>query len=227
MKVKGRLLFYRMPASLAHGIITVLDARNFDFTYINDAQDVYSISGIFLPDVFIIGGCNPEMEEITKQLLIRLRSNPVHAHAKFICMSSEDSLGNRVRYLEYGADDLVNEASHPEDLASHIIAYLYRAKNHEKVMKFPKHEIELKPARLSVKIGDREVCLVKKEFELFSLLCAEPNRVFKRKELIEILWQQTNLKDDRTLSVHILKIRRKLGLVNIKTINRVGYKFEI
>jgi len=68
--------------------------------------------------------------------------------------------------------------------------------------------------------------LPRKEFELLSLLASRPNRVFPREEILSIIWGDDVIVGDRTIDVHVRKIREKLGTPNIKTIKGVGYKFE-
>ncbi|MCU0404501.1 MAG: winged helix-turn-helix domain-containing protein [Chitinophagaceae bacterium] len=80
--------------------------------------------------------------------------------------------------------------------------------------------------RFIVSLKDKEVSLAKKEFELLSLLAGKPGRVFLRNEILSMVWGTEVIVGDRTIDVHIRKIRQKLGIDCIKTIKGVGYKFE-
>jgi len=75
-------------------------------------------------------------------------------------------------------------------------------------------------------LDGKEISLPKKEFELLQLLASKPNKVFSRDEIFAKVWGDNVIVGDRTIDVHIRKIREKLGVNNIKTIKGVGYKFE-
>ena len=82
------------------------------------------------------------------------------------------------------------------------------------------------PVRFVVKANDKEVVLAKKEFELLYLLISKPGRVFLRNEILNTVWGTDVIVGDRTIDVHIRKIRQKLGIDCITTVKGVGYKFE-
>ena len=74
--------------------------------------------------------------------------------------------------------------------------------------------------------NELEIALPKKEFELLSLLASRPNKVFSREEIFASVWGSNVVVGDRTIDVHVRKLREKIGIENIKTIKGVGYKFE-
>jgi two-component system alkaline phosphatase synthesis response regulator PhoP len=82
------------------------------------------------------------------------------------------------------------------------------------------------PEKYLVSIGDRDIVLAKKEFELLYLLASRPGRVFLRNEILSQVWGNEVIVGDRTIDVHIRKIRQKLGFDCITTVKGVGYKFE-
>ena len=83
------------------------------------------------------------------------------------------------------------------------------------------------PERFIVKVGEEEIVLAKKEFELLYLLAQKPGRVFLRNEILNQVWGNDVIVGDRTIDVHIRKIRQKLGIDCITTVKGVGYKFEL
>src|SRR5207237_4248203 len=83
------------------------------------------------------------------------------------------------------------------------------------------------PVRFMVILDDKEIVLAKKEFELLHLLAARPGRVFLRNEILGMVWGTEVIVGDRTIDVHIRKIRQKLGIDCVTTVKGVGYKFEI
>jgi two-component system alkaline phosphatase synthesis response regulator PhoP len=88
-------------------------------------------------------------------------------------------------------------------------------------------DMTIDQSRFLVTIGETEVNLAKKEFELLSLLASKPGRVFLRNEILSLVWGSEVIVGDRTIDVHIRKIRQKMGVDCIKTIKGVGYKFEL
>jgi two-component system alkaline phosphatase synthesis response regulator PhoP len=105
---------------------------------------------------------------------------------------------------------------------------LFRRVNKEpqdKVIKID--DLEIDPAKFEVKIENREVTLAKKEFELLNLLASKPGRVFLRNEILNQVWGNDVIVGDRTIDVHIRKIRQKLGIDCITTVKGVGYKFAL
>ncbi|HSY76720.1 MAG TPA: winged helix-turn-helix domain-containing protein, partial [Bacteroidia bacterium] len=78
----------------------------------------------------------------------------------------------------------------------------------------------------SVSVGEEELSLPKKEFELISLLASKPGKVFSREDILHKIWGEDVVVGDRTIDVHIRKLRQKLGDDKIKTLKGIGYKFE-
>ena len=99
------------------------------------------------------------------------------------------------------------------------------AKDNSKAIKVG--NIVIDPEKFIVQIDDKEVILAKKEFELLYLLALKPGRVFLRNEILNASWGNEVIVGDRTIDVHIRKIRQKLDLDCITTVKGVGYKFEI
>lgn len=91
-------------------------------------------------------------------------------------------------------------------------------------MIFP--NLEINREKFMVRHQGQEVALPRKEFELFALLASKPGRVFLRNEILEKVWGNDVIVGDRTIDVHVRKIRQKLNADYIHTVKGVGYKFE-
>jgi two-component system alkaline phosphatase synthesis response regulator PhoP len=87
--------------------------------------------------------------------------------------------------------------------------------------------INIDPVKFMVTIDNNDVVLAKKEFELIYLLASRPGRVFLRNEILSQVWGNDVIVGDRTIDVHIRKIRQKMGVDCITTVKGVGYKFDI
>jgi len=136
----------------------------------------------------------------------------------------------QVSALEMGGDDYINKPIRPNVLKSRIKALLRR---------HPKNSIDRQtdeivfenlivyPESFSISVdGQEKQSLAKKEFELLTLLVSKPGKVFKREEILSKVWGKEVIVGDRTIDVHIRKLRGKIKGNFIKTIKGVGYKFE-
>lgn len=133
----------------------------------------------------------------------------------------------QIRGLETGADDYVSKPISPKVLLSRVAALLRRVQKEVSCKIIKVANITIDPERFIVLVDDREVVLAKKEFELLYLLALKPGRVFLRNEILSAVWGNDVIVGDRTIDVHIRKIRQKLELDCITTVKGVGYKFEI
>jgi two-component system alkaline phosphatase synthesis response regulator PhoP len=134
---------------------------------------------------------------------------------------------SQVKGLETGADDYISKPISPKILVSRVNALTRR------LQKTPDHHpiiidrIQIEPSRFEVLVDGKPVVLAKKEFELLYLLASKPGKVFLRNEILSQIWGSEVIVGDRTIDVHIRKIRQKLGIDCITTVKGVGYKFEL
>jgi two-component system alkaline phosphatase synthesis response regulator PhoP len=127
--------------------------------------------------------------------------------------------------LECGADDYISKPISPRVLVSRVNAIFRRTLKEEGNI-FKIDNITIDPTRFMVNIDDKDVTLAKKEFELLHLLASKPGRVFLRNEILSHVWGSDVIVGDRTIDVHIRKIRQKMGVDCITTVKGVGYKFD-
>lgn len=137
---------------------------------------------------------------------------------------------SHIKGLETGADDYISKPVSPKVLGSRINALFRRSG--KPLAEIAENKtlqadgIIVDPVRFVVTANDKEVVLAKKEFELLYLLISKPGRVFLRNEILNTVWGTDVIVGDRTIDVHIRKIRQKLGIDCITTVKGVGYKFE-
>ena len=134
---------------------------------------------------------------------------------------------SHIKGLDSGADDYISKPVSPRILVSRINALFRRVlkEGDNKIISIGNMSID--PERFIVRIANNEVVLAKKEFELLYLLASKPGRVFLRNEILNLVWGADVIVGDRTIDVHIRKIRQKLGIDCIVTIKGVGYKVDI
>ena len=133
---------------------------------------------------------------------------------------------SQIKGLETGADDYVNKPISPKVLSSRVNA-LFRRINKEDGKTIKVGNISIDPVKFVASIDGKEVVLAKKEFELLYLLASKPGRVFLRNDILSQVWGTDVIVGDRTIDVHIRKVRQKMGIDCITTVKGVGYKFEI
>ena len=173
------------------------------------------------PDLILLDVMMPGMDGI--EVCERIKSDPQNKNI-FICFltaRSEDY--SQIAGLEAGGDDYVSKPIKPKVLVSRINAILRRKSNEEP--KEVKNGIQINYEKYVVLKNGEEVQLPKKEFELLSLLHSKPNFVFRREQILNHVWGTDIVVGDRTIDVHIRKLREKLGVHHIVTVKGIGYKY--
>jgi two-component system alkaline phosphatase synthesis response regulator PhoP len=155
-----------------------------------------------------------------------LRAQPAFKETLIIFLTAISDEGTQIKGLETGADDYVSKPVSPKVFLSKVNSLFRRLKKTDaKTLKVDGMTID--PERFIVQLNEQDVMLAKKEFELLYLLASKPGRVFLRNEILNQVWGADVIVGDRTIDVHIRKIRQKLGIDCITTVKGVGYKFEL
>jgi two-component system alkaline phosphatase synthesis response regulator PhoP len=155
-----------------------------------------------------------------------LRAQPAFKETLIIFLTAVNDEGTQIRGLETGADDYVSKPVSPRVFLSRVNALFRRLNKPEnKILKIDNLTID--PERFMVQVNGKDIALAKKEFELLYLLALKPGRVFLRNEILNQIWGNDVIVGDRTIDVHIRKIRQKLEIDCITTVKGVGYKFEL
>jgi two-component system alkaline phosphatase synthesis response regulator PhoP len=144
----------------------------------------------------------------------------------FLTARNEDY--SQIAGFEVGADDYINKPIKPRVLASRIKALLRRSGTIETASneKVDMGGIKIDRERYLVMQDEKEINLPKKEFELLALLASKPGKVFTREVILDKVWGGEVIVGDRTIDVHIRKLREKIGEDYIKTVKGIGYKFD-
>lgn len=178
-----------------------------------------------LPHLIILDVMMPEMDGIDACRAIRAIPALKASLIVFLTARGEDY--SQIAGFKAGADDYITKPIKPNLLTSRIKALLRRYKADEvvdRVYNLP--DMIIDQERYVVVVDDKEIKLPRKEFEILLLLTSKPNKVFSRNDIFMGVWGNDVIVGDRTIDVHVRKIREKIGMDNIKTIKGVGYKYE-
>jgi two-component system, OmpR family, alkaline phosphatase synthesis response regulator PhoP len=189
-----------------------------------DGNEAIALAKEVLPhlvvlDIMMPGKTGVEVCEV-------LRASPVFKETLIMFLTALNDEATQIKGLSTGADDYISKPLSPRIFISKVQSLLRRI-SRESVNTITIEGLTIDPEKYQVIIDGKEAVLAKKEFELLYFLASKPGRVFLRNEILERIWGNDVIVGDRTIDVHIRKIRQKLGVDCITTVKGVGYKFEL
>ncbi len=177
-----------------------------------------------LPDLIMLDVMMPGKTGIETCNLLRL--NPAFTDTIIIFLTALSDETTEIKGLETGADDYLTKPISPKVLVSKINS-LFRRISKEDSPVLHAGELQIDRERYIIIYKGEDIILARKEFELLALLASRPGKVFLRNEILNQVWGTEVIVGDRTIDVHIRKIRQKLQLDCITTVKGVGYKFDL
>ena len=178
------------------------------------------------PNLILLDVMMPEMDGIEACEKIREIKGLDKTVVAFLTARGEDY--SQVAGFEAGADDYITKPIKPKILSSKVKALLRRFLNEDEAKSIYKvGSLTINKDEYKVTLKDEVVSLPRKEFELLSLLTSEPEKVFKREDILNTVWGSEVVVGGRTIDVHVRKLREKIGSQHFKTVKGVGYKFVI
>tara|TARA_A100001388_G_scaffold241515_1_gene197830 strand:+ start:131 stop:805 length:675 start_codon:yes stop_codon:yes gene_type:complete len=187
----------------------------------NGKQALKKVS-TFHPNLIVIDIMMPEMDGIETCSQIRSNTKYDNIYILFLTARSEDY--THIASLESGADDFISKPIKPRLLISKINSIFRRLTNIENKSILKYKNIIMDTEKYKVLVDNKDVALAKKEFELIKLFLQKPGKVFTRKDILESIWGADVYVGDRTIDVHVNRVREKIGQQKIVTIKGVGYK---
>ncbi len=177
-----------------------------------------------LPDLIILDIMMPGKNGV--EVCEILRSQPKLKDTLIMFLTALSDEATQIKGLATGADDYISKPISPNVFISKVQSLLRRVtKTDNKIVEV--NGLTIDPEKFMVRFAGKDIVLAKKEFELLHLLASKPSRVFLRNEILSQVWGNEVIVGDRTIDVHIRKIRQKLGVDCITTVKGVGYKFEL
>lgn len=201
-----------------------LEAEGFEVTTAKNGNEAIDAAKKHQPDLIILDVMMPYKNGIEVCNILRLQ--PQFSKTLIIFLSALNDETTEIKGLETGADDYLTKPISPKILVSKVNA-LFRRLSPEAVTIIKVGDIEIDREKYIIRFKGEDIILARKEFELLALLAGKPGRVFLRNEILSQIWGTEVIVGDRTIDVHIRKIRQKLNLDCISTVKGVGYKFEL
>ena len=200
-----------------------LTAEGYRVKTAENGLEAISIANKIKPQLILLDVMMPKMDGIEACQKIRELPGLSETVIAFLTARGEDY--SELAGFDAGADDYITKPIKPKVLVGRVKGLLRR-------FKLPKVENEMKFGELTIiqeeykiLLGTEEMTLPRKEFELLSLLASQPGKVFKREDILNRIWGLEVVVGDRTIDVHIRKLREKIGDDKFKTVKGVGYKF--
>lgn len=197
----------------------------------SNGREAVRLTSEFRPDLVLMDVMMPEMDGLAACKEIRSTKNIENTLVAFLTARGEDY--SQIAGFEAGGDDYITKPIKPRVLVSRVKALLKRrserienGKSGSETTIVSGDLVIDKERYLVVKKG-KEISLPRKEFELLSLLISKPEKVFTREEIFDRVWGNNIVVGDRTIDVHIRKLREKLGNKYIYTVKGIGYKYLV
>lgn len=209
-------------------ILEILDfnlkAEGYNVITTTNGNEAIQLARQHKPDMIMLDVMMPGKTGLEVCKILRADKDFENTIIIFLTALNDDT--TEIKGLETGADDYITKPISPKVLISRVNA-LFRRITRESGNILQIGDLSIDRERYMVKLKGEEIVLARKEFELLALLASKPSKVFLRNEIMDKVWGTEVIVGDRTIDVHIRKIRQKLGDDCIVTVKGVGYKFKI
>lgn len=220
----GKILLVDDDEDILEFIGYNLNKEGYQVFTASNGNEAIEIAKKEIPDLIILDVMMPGMDGVETCIQIKEDEKLNHAVVVFLTARNEDY--SQIAGLEAGADDYIAKPVKPRVLVAKIKALLRRQSSLIGGIQFDVEGITLDREKYIVEKDGNQISMPKKEFELLALLMSKPGNVFGREVILGTVWGDDVVVGDRTIDVHVRKLREKLGNECIKTIKGVGYKFE-
>lgn len=202
-----------------------LEKEGYEVKSATNGLDAIETAKEFLPDLILLDVMMPEMDGIETCVRMREIESLKPSMIAFLTARNEDY--SQIAGFEAGADDYISKPIKPRVLLSRIQALLRRKGGSPPEEAQDLGDLTIDREKYVVTFKGDVLELPKKEFELLSLLTESPGRVYTRETILSTIWGEDAVVGDRTIDVHVRKLREKIGNDYIKTVKGVGYKFDV
>lgn len=228
MEFKANILLVDDEEDIIEFLRYNLEKEGYQVKSALNGKQALQIIETYKPDLIILDIMMPEMDGVELCRQIRKQSDKEQPIIAFLTARDEDY--TQISALETGGDDYITKPIKPGVFISRVKALLRRSTSsdtaEEEGLKLQVGDLLIDREEYLVYQSGEKRELAKKEFELLSLLAGKPGKVFKRSEILHKVWGKDVIVGNRTIDVHIRKLREKLGSQYIKTVKGIGYKFD-
>ena len=225
MDTKGTILIADDEADILEIIGYNLSREGYKVLEAKDGNQALDLARQHHPDLIILDIMMPYKSGI--EVCNILRTQPEFKETLIVMLTALSDEGSHIKGLDSGADDYLSKPISPKVLLSRVNALFRRIQKDSGQKVLTMGDMTIDPVRFVVTRNGQDIVLAKKEFELLYLLASKPGRVFLRNEILSNVWGTDVIVGDRTIDVHIRKIRQKLDVDCITTVKGVGYKFDL
>ena len=224
MNNPGKILLADDEPDILEIVSYNLSAEGYEVVCAKNGNEAIDLAKKHLPSMIILDVMMPGKNGMEVCKILRLQ--PEFKDTVIIFLSALSDENTEIRGLETGADDYISKPISPKVLISKVNALFRRvSKEGNTILKLG--DLSINREKYLVTFKNVPITLARKEFELLSLLASKPGKVFLRNEILERVWGTEVIVGDRTIDVHVRKIRQKIGVDCISTVKGVGYKFEL
>jgi two-component system, OmpR family, alkaline phosphatase synthesis response regulator PhoP len=222
---KPKILLVDDEQDILEMIAFNLEREGFEVFTAPNGRKALEVAEANIPDLVLLDVMMPEMDGM--DTCREMRDNPQLKNVRIAFLTARNEDYSQIAGFDAGADDYISKPIKPRVLISRVKALLRRSAGGESGPDLADTAgIVIDKERYVVYKDGEQLSLPKKEFELLALLTSAPGRVFTRENILSSVWGNDVIVGDRTIDVHIRKLREKLGDDYFKTVKGVGYKFE-
>ena len=222
------LLMIEDDVAISEMLTLFLTSKSYQVTLAATGKQALICLNQSKPDVILLDWMLPDLDGIT--LIQKIRSLPLHSHIPILMLTAKATQADKIKGLNTGADDYMTKPVSLQELDARIRALIRRSQglNEEQCCEYG--GIVLDPQQKIVKINQQLVKMSHKEYKLLSFLMQNPERLYSRAQLLDNVWGQTVYLEERTVDVHVMRLRKILKKYQcdflLQTIRGSGYRFS-
>jgi two-component system alkaline phosphatase synthesis response regulator PhoP len=219
-----KILIIDTEVEVISTVVSILKTEGFSVLTSSDSREAIQMAIVNQPELVLVDLLMPDLDGI--DICLELRKKPELKNSLIVFHTERNEDYSQIAAFNAGADDYIIKPIKARVLISRLTALLKRHHGGNKKVK-TETGLQVDRERYLIFKDGEEIVLPRKEFELLALLIASPRKVFTRKEISSMVWGYEVFTKNRTIDVHIRKLREKLGEKYIKTIKGIGYSIEL
>ncbi|PPD46380.1 MAG: phosphate regulon transcriptional regulatory protein PhoB [Methylobacter sp.] len=210
-------------------LLMVLEQAGFKSIAAVDAEDAQKVLDDLSPDLILLDWMLPGISGV--EWARRLKKEPVYRDLPIILLTARGEEEDKVRGLEIGADDYITKPFSPKELVARIRAVLRRSGKIQGLAQIALGDLVLDTEQHRLSIGDKQLEVSPTEFRLMQFFMTHPDKVYSRTQLLDQVWGRSVYIEERTIDVHIRRLRKILGEHGredlVQTVRGFGYRFSL